>query len=724
MMSEIEKKDYAIEELKQVLKSYNEELNNEGSEAVDPIAAKFMLYCNANSSSIYPTEKGHSEYAKRLFHCISKLERLTPSELTNIDSLDRLPILPTKSVSLSVRVQHTISELIERLELISLFKLRLTLREARRIQGDIHYDSKGEHKLMHTSLVQMRSAVKHQLLHELPALIDTCYIAKYGSCGSFTYSLTEIKSFPVRAEFINACKEYFISNGMINSSSYLTNEDLSKYVSSMWYLYSNNPDRDSKKIPPFYEKICKTICARFGKFHKFGSKDISLKYRELSHAFRQKSGISETDLNKECSSEIKKYFNETTSLQTLSSILGYGSELSLMDDLKKDSVEKSNKKDMQIFINKILISNLSRFYKNVPVKLPSSLDEAVAKYAFDLQSYQQYLLRLCNYCLLLDVNMDLVYCDQNGNPKQELTMSLNQIFDRLPRHQEGGIQYVMCNPRIMTSIYSFISITDQLSHVTAGAVIPTRRHLPENIQSALLTCMDMSKVSPKYGDSSDNAIVFSQELSRGTAYQGVTDGVHTGYLQSATMTITSAVSKRGESHSHEQHDQLVAHIGNELDMLTSLYTLKYKGFIDEHKKNLAKAKATKDTGGVASLMYPVASGRSGASPLASQTSNIFNQDLPAVNVDVPSLQVPSSPNAQGLPAVTGLNSVKYFTEPMPAPKSSGSSSGKQEKGQSVFAAPPSLTGGVTGLGSGRQGEGPSLFGLPTTVPGSGSPSPR
>ena len=609
---EFTKKDYVVEALSALVEQYYEDkAYATGDEGPDPVAAKYMLFGNPNGSSLF----GDLPYAKDLKDIVNNISSLSIDELTNPNSDKCFPILPTKSVSISSRVSLTISELVKRLELVNVLNIRLIMRELRGTSDPIMI-SGGSVKLMHRTIIQMNAGIKYQLIDQLPGIINIAYQAKYENTGAFTYSLAEIKPFPVRREFLQACFSKIMTFMSLPAMGQHAADDFTHEMDpanpknfleleyEAWMKFSRNFERKSRHVPPAYEKLAKVICARVGKFMIVGSKDPSIKHKDLSSAARAQMGATDSKFdNTEVDKSVKDILIARCSAASIEQLFP-----GFYEQLARDEIDPKVKKDFQIALKERLISELGACYAVVPQKAYATLELALSKdapagrYNLDYSRCKSLIAKLLTFAGSLDVNLNVVYGGSDGLNLVAPRHQLKDVLAHILSSAQGD--FVLANTRIMNSIYSFLAVHDQAVLSKAGRPIPPRRLLDQgddhSVENALIHSMNATKVSPKSGDDKENALVFhpsslaAHGQSNGIAakYSSVTDGGKVGFLQRAVMTITSAVSDRSAIPVVDVDVQQISSYGNDLDLYASRYEqLMQKKYIAANKLRHSKSTA-------------------------------------------------------------------------------------------------------------------------------------
>ena len=511
-----QKIDPVVEELKKYV-----EMN-------DDDAGKFMLYANPNGSGLL------NEKAPLLPVMQAKFAHAAQTGVFDYDGLE----LPISAVGIQVRVRHTIHELLQLLELANIMRAHLYVASAKgqiwpaplpEVPGQPATSEK-KTSMKIPVIKGVKSAIKEELVKNLPTIIDLCYTAKFRSGGTFSYSLAETKLYSIKQPFLTACFNWIyqilgVGSGSPNDLIAGTAGARENLLYEDWYSYSYSKSRDTHKYPQHTTKLFRAICARVGKllFTAPGSDDYD------SHG--------------------------VTSATGLLGELGF----SYSQDTKKKTLQK----DLYKFL----------------LKTVQTSHEAASVNSSDNFSYRRNVISSIDIVLEplirhvdgLGIERSLVFLDvflqrdQSGGKKSGYT---NQDFVEIAKVLSAT---GACNERVMNALYKFISVHSLLHHNGHS-----RKFLDQSIELALVQHADLSKIKP---GSPDPNIVFSQHA---LSVMSPTDRLKfehlrdfklpsaTGYVQKGVMSMTSSLKEDKPINPTVNHDEYKLR-GNQLNELANIY---------------------------------------------------------------------------------------------------------------------------------------------------------
>jgi hypothetical protein len=180
--------------------------------------AKYLLYCNSNGSGLDKMREG-AQYTEGF------------QSLLNLVGGGANVALTTKSVSMIVRIRFAIVELINLLDILGLVKLQVKLGRPPVNETDFKMGLK--------FVTSARSLVKKAFGEDLPTIIEECYKIKFGSSGSFPYSLAEVKKYSVRQNIMAACYGWIYDKlGRDRDAMDFISDNKEAYNKKMWFEFS------------------------------------------------------------------------------------------------------------------------------------------------------------------------------------------------------------------------------------------------------------------------------------------------------------------------------------------------------------------------------------------------------------------------------------------------------------------------------------------------------
>ncbi len=670
------KKDPVIEMLKSELES---DSKNE--------LVKMLLYANPNGSGV---QDGTQPVYQKLAERISAMNRSATGEFDYTD-LE----LPTKSVSLPIRIRFAIEELVGALEMLNLARTRIhveTMNGGTWPASNVLVGS-ASIKVGLQFIKSMKAIVRDYLITQLPALIHDCYEAHYKNAGNFSYSLLETKLYVIKPEvmrafinwvqnvilapYVNVGPETPIFTTIINKAGLEVHNvpTRSLMLDEMWVDTTVVKTTGAYKYPPHYVKLCKVICARLGKLLRTpfsATEDWALEGPDSQAKYRAAEAF-----------------------------VSYCLEMQTMETGKLPSQAimsaGSRKKDFQRAIYEMLLDRMNTAHTRAEANRIANGGTDVK--AFIRHEVISLILDLKARSAGIGYQSSLVYLDSlmasiiNIGTEQQPFLSFAQYFTKGEFiNALGHFASGECNPRVMEAFYRFIS-THSLSQRDSS-----RKKIPKTIEVEILKHVDLSRFADDRSD--EPAICFSREALIETGMEKTPIGnLHDrktgldGLRQNGVMSLTAVLKDKAASAALVQtgKDALLAY-ANVVDEVADCYVMVYEAMFDARK-----AKKTKDAAAQRQLAKNTV--RAGASPFAYVPSSPNVVQMP--NYASPTYQGQVQGEnlfAQAEPAVETQYAAPV--QPVSQPKS-GSSSPRRDSFSNQGSVPP--------------------FPLGNTQPGSSSP---
>lgn len=514
-----QKIDPVVEELKKYV-----EMN-------DDDAGKFMLYANPNGSGLL------NEKAPLLPVMKAKFAMAAQTGTFDYEGLE----LPVSAVGIQVRVRHTIHELLQLFEIANIMRAHLYVASAKGQiwpvppptmpgQNTENNESSKKKTSMKIPVIKgVKSAIKEELVKNLPTIIDLCYTAKFRSSGTFAYSLAETKLYSVRKPFLSACFNWIYQVLQIGSGR---PEDLilgtagarENLLYEDWYAYSYTKSRDSHKYPQHTDKLFRAVCARVGK----------LLYTPAGSEEYYPAGTNSAE----------KLLAELVFQRT--------------SDMKKKTLQKE--------LYKHLLLAVQRSHESA-----SETTSSEAAYKSAVVASIDYVLNiLISHVDGLGIERSLVFLDvfeqRDGQFKKAGYTNAEFVTIAQTLSATGA-----CNERVMNALYKFISVFSLLNNNGHS-----RKYLDPSIEDTLVQYADLTKIKP--GTPEPN-IVFSQRAlsmmseKMREKFGGLRDAKvpgATGYVQKGVMSMTSALKDEAPISSTVNETDYKLR-GNQLNELANIF---------------------------------------------------------------------------------------------------------------------------------------------------------
>lgn len=521
-------------------------------------AGKLMLYANTNGAGML------NEKAERLPALRQRIQLMQNTSDADFDMVGLE--LPLTSLSITSRVRHTITELLGRIEIANLIRAHIYVAAAKGTQwppvtiAPVGDTAKVVNPLSKLNVIKsIKAEAKHELVNDLPNIIDHCYLAKYKSPDSFSYSLSETKCYSIQPAFLTVALTWLKNRLELDSvhesqnmfSHVANGKGLRRpFLFEEWCAYSYNKSRDTHSYPPSYKKLAKVLTARVGKaiFGSPSDEGYSLKRTENAKV-----------------------------------VLGYVLGTGVNTDLEK-------KKDVQIKFYHELLSKVKVLYeRHASVSDKAQREQLIFTDIMGLVTgtYREWVDAL-------DIEHALV--------------SLDVIEPTLPYYSKGQFMEVAktliahpgaCNDRVLNAVYKCISTSSLI--VSASS----RKVIPHEIETVIVESCDLSKI--KTTTAGEPSIIFTQDALNKMSHSDRSRFAHlvdqntrssTGYVQKGTMGVTSSLKIaqlkdvnpfEGQPH-HEATFKLAA---NRFDEIANLFDLCIADLKAERKKILTAAENKK-----------------------------------------------------------------------------------------------------------------------------------
>lgn len=624
-------------------------------------AGKLMLYANTNGAGMV------NEKAERLPELRQRIQMMQSTSDGDFD-MDGLE-LPLTSLSITSRVRHAITELLGRIEIANLIRAHIYVAAAKGTQwppvtiAPIGDAAKVVNPLSKLNVIKsIKAEAKNELIHDLPNIIDHCYVAKYKSPDSFSYSLSETKCYSIQPGFLQVALKWLMTKLQLDTIPDAQNMFVrvgegkgfrKGFLFDEWCHYTYNKSRDTHSYPPSYNKLAKVLTARVGKAI-FGSPT-----EEGQTARRTENAKA-----------------------ILRMVLG--------PDVNTD-LEK--KKDVQIKFYNMILSKVKDIYaRYTSLSDKAQREEMIFK---DIMEVVTGVYR--EWVDALDIEHALV--------------SLDVIEPNLPYYTKGHFLEVArtlvahpgaCNDRVLNAVYKCISTSSLIGSPSSRKVIP------HEIETVIVESCDLARI--KTTTAGEPSIIFTQDALNKMNHSDRSRFAHlvdqknrssTGYVQKGTMGITSSLKIaelkdvnpfNGQPH-HETAFKLAA---NRFDEIANLFDLCIADLKAERKKILTAAEGRKKliakyggygspaaqqmTGGFAPTTFSPAQGQSMnvfSSPAAGESPIIF-QSNPSLPVSPPKVSAPMNVFGEA-PVVSPVREQPSFlvrsARNSPAPAEAPASSG-------------------------------------------------
>lgn len=518
---------------KWIIKTMSTTQKDNTTQKEDPVVAYLKQYCEDNRHShvgkflLYADPNGSGfKDSSSLQTIIDKCRNMNPDEVFDPSGTER----PLTSVSIILRVRHTINELLNLYSLVDLMKSYLIVGKLR----DEKWPREGLPTVNIKTLLSMRVMIVNALTKELPSVIDDMYQAKYKNTGAFTYSLSETKFYGMRNEFMVAAFDWIGSlddmKGRGKEGEILKSRH--ELIYDSWFKVEEKAS--GNKYPPLYEKMVKAICAKVGKLKYDGPTSLVEAERKMVP-------------------EVNKF------LDFLRAKDEHGIEIFNQDDFYLKRTDNSGK---VIPPDHTKVPDLKK--KSFQSKLYSALMERIlirSRGLAGLASLDDNKPIITAMTSIYDELMKpyITYATSFGiDHSHILADTLREFFDKKRYNftrakfemiKSAFTQTGICNRRLMNAIAKFIS-----SHSLYGSNDP-RKIIPPRIEQSIVMHGDLSKI--KISSSSTPNIIFSKEavnMIGSSDIRNLYDSylnngqqpVRTGYLQRGIMSIISALTTQSE----------------------------------------------------------------------------------------------------------------------------------------------------------------------------------